>query len=258
MTEYIAAALTDIGNARKVNQDSICVKIADTDNYGQVVMAVVCDGMGGLSKGEVASATVIRKFSQWYESELPYLIKDHDMSELSCEWQKIIDSQNQLIAKYGETSGIKLGTTFSGMLIINNEYMIVHVGDSRIYRINEEVKWKTSDHTLAARELANGNISEEEAKFDKRRHVLLQCVGASSKIKADIVFGRIHSNDIFLLCSDGLYNTIDENEIAEKLKCKKTDSVGDLRTTCSDLIEKAKNNGERDNITVALIKCKDA
>lgn len=252
---YIAAAMTDKGSFRKVNQDSLCIKIADTDNHGQVVMAVICDGMGGFSKGELASATLVQSFSNWYENIFPEIINDCDMQTLSKRWQKMIAHQNDIIMRYGTTLDIKLGTTISALLIIDNKYMIMHVGDSRIYKVSDTIEQLTVDHTLVAREVLQGKITADEAKHDKRKHVLLQCVGASKIIEPHVVCGEVDSGDIFFMCSDGLYNTFDDEEILNIIVANDNKSVGELRSLCSLMIESAKSNGERDNISAAIIKC---
>lgn len=114
---YFAAASTDIGIVKNTNQDSICIKIADFEGKGQVVMAVICDGMGGLAKGELASATVIRRCSKWFEKDLPCEILSYSWEELSAEWIQMLKECNQRILEYGKSVDVKLGTTLSAVLI---------------------------------------------------------------------------------------------------------------------------------------------
>lgn len=85
---FIGTAITDVGISKKSNQDSVCVKIAETKKYGQVAMVVLCDGMGGLEKGELASATVIKAFSNWFENELPGQINKLSWKQLSSDLEK--------------------------------------------------------------------------------------------------------------------------------------------------------------------------
>ena len=92
---------TDIGIRKETNQDSICVKEAQTDK-GDILLAIICDGMGGLEKGEVASSTIISAFSKWFEETLPYLLaKDNVVDEVTYYWERLIKEQNQIIAEYG-------------------------------------------------------------------------------------------------------------------------------------------------------------
>ena len=116
--KFIGSASTDVGIVKETNQDSVCVKIAEFEKHGQVAMAVICDGMGGLAKGELASATVIRRFSDWFEKEFPKLINSYTKEKISGEWTRIIREQNQRILNYGKQIGVNLGTTLSVILII--------------------------------------------------------------------------------------------------------------------------------------------
>lgn len=145
--KYFGSASTDVGIVKSTNQDSVCLKIADFDSKGQVAMAVICDGMGGLAKGELASKTVICRFSNWFEKELPKLINSYTKEKISSEWTRIIREQNQRILNYGKQISVNLGTTLSVILIIEGSYIIAHVGDSRIYEISDSVKQLTEDQT---------------------------------------------------------------------------------------------------------------
>lgn len=253
--KYFGGASTDVGIIKQTNQDSACVKIAEFENKGQAAMVVICDGMGGLSKGELASSTVIRKCSEWFERELPRKINSYTWPALSAEWCKIIREQNQKILDYGKTIGTNLGTTFSMLLIIEDNYMIVHVGDSRVYEISDRVVQLTEDQTFINREIKNGNMTREEAAVHPKRNMLLQCVGASREVNPAVSFGAIRPNTVFMLCSDGFRHVLTENEIYEGFKPAAINSVEAMRSNSVRLIDTVKKRNERDNITVALLKC---
>ena len=170
---FIATADTDIGISKKTNQDSVLVKHGMVDGV-EVLMAIVCDGMGGLSKGEVASATVIKRFSRWFDEELPYEIDNLSMSIIGAKWALLLKELNSDIFLYASRQGITMGTTFTGILFVDDQYVVAHVGDTRLYRISDGMYQMTEDHTFIARELKKGTITPEQAKTDKRRNLLLQ------------------------------------------------------------------------------------
>lgn len=253
--KYLGSAVTDMGISKKTNQDSMCLKIANTKTHGQIAMSVVCDGMGGLEKGELASATVIRTFVNWFEKELPVKVDTYSWQALSAEWDKMIKAQNYKILEYGKTLGTELGTTVSAMLIIENKYMIVHVGDSRVYEISGDIKQLTEDQTFVAREVKRGNMTVEEAKKHPKKSVLLQCVGASRTVAPDILFGDILPNTVYLLCSDGFRNQLTNDEIYECFNPTNANSVEAMTQNSQYLIDLVKGRKEKDNISAALIKC---
>ena len=119
-------AETDIGTTKDTNQDSILVKHGQYSG-GEVLMAIVCDGMGGLSKGELASATVIRAFDKWFDEELPYELEELDLHVISGKWNLMLKDLNVKLIEYSRNENITMGTTFTGILFVNNQYVISHV-----------------------------------------------------------------------------------------------------------------------------------
>lgn len=251
---YFGSASTDVGIVKKTNQDSICVKIANFDGKGQVAMIVMCDGMGGLAKGELASKTVVLRMSEWFENELPLKINDFSWQKLSDDWTRIIREQNQKILNYGKSIGVNLGTTISAILIIENNYMIFHVGDSRIYEIHNAVKQLTEDQTFINREIKAGRMTPQEAAVNPKRNMLLQCVGASREVNPEIKFGAVNPRAVYMVCSDGFRHVLTENEIYEKFNSSAVNSIEAMEKNSEYLIDVVKKRNERDNITVALLK----
>lgn len=251
---FVVSASTDVGIVKETNQDSITIKVINT-KQGRMVFAALCDGMGGLDKGEVASASVIHAFSNWVTNDLQQLcngpIEDGVIRQ---QWEQIIQSQNESIKVYGKRQGVRLGTTAVVMLLTQTRYYILNVGDSRAYEITDRVNQLTTDQTFIAREIALGNMTEEEAMNDERKNVLLQCVGASDVVYPDMMFGDVKSNAIYMLCSDGFRHEITNDEIFEKLNPGVLYSEDVMRKNTEDLIELNKMRKERDNITVGLIR----
>lgn len=249
---YLATADTDTGIVKQTNQDSVLIKHGNSEK-GELLLAIVCDGMGGLDKGEVASATVIRRFSEWFDKELPYELECIDMNVIGGKWSLILKDLNVRIAEYGQKQNIQLGTTFTGILFVENQFVVVHVGDSRLYHLGSNMKQLTTDHTFVAREVSRGNLTPEQAKIDKRRNLLLQCVGASERIEPQI-FSGIVEKGAYMICSDGFRHEISEEEIYETLNPVNLVNQHSMHNNVKYLIEQVKSRKEKDNISVILVK----
>lgn len=250
---FTATADTDIGISKNTNQDSMLIKHAIADGK-EVLLAVVCDGMGGLSKGELASATVIKAFARWFDEELPYELENFDLQIVGTKWSLLLKELNARILEYSKNNGIDgVGTTFSGILFVNEQYMIGHVGDSRVYHIGSSLSQLTTDQTFVAREVSRGTMTPEQAKTDKRRNLLLQCVGASKVVEPQIICGRTEKG-AYMLCSDGFRHEITEEEIYESLNPINLMNKDAMHNNAKYLIEQNKSRNEKDNISVLLIK----
>lgn len=250
---FIATAATDIGISKDTNQDSVLVRHASVDNC-EVLLAVICDGMGGLSKGELASATVIRAFAKWFDEELPFELESVDMQVIGSKWALMLKELNAQILEYSRANGIEgIGTTFSGILFVNDQYVIAHVGDTRIYHIGSELSQLTTDQTFVAREISRGTLTLEQAKTDKRRNLLLQCVGASKSVDPEVLCGQTKKG-AYMICSDGFRHEVSEKEIYESLNPINLMNKDAMQNNAKYLIEQVKNRGEKDNISVVLVK----
>lgn len=252
--EFIVSANTDIGLVKDTNQDGMSVKVLNT-LQGKMVFAILCDGMGGLAKGEVASTTVISAFNDWVYNKLPLLCKAPiEDSTIRSQWEEIVIKQNELIKSYGASQGIRLGTTIVVMLITQTRYYVLNIGDSRAYEIFDTIHQLTEDQTFVAREVQLGRMTEEEAKTDSRRSVLLQCVGASDEIYPDMFFGESKKDAVYMLCSDGFRHEITPDEIYEKFQPAALVDTVSMDNNAKYLIELNKQRAERDNISTVLIR----
>lgn len=252
--KYVVAAHSDTGTRKQINQDSLCVKVADTKN-GQIVMGIVCDGMGGLAKGELASATVVREFSSWFETELPKMIDDKNFfTHIRNQWNNLVETVNRKILEYGRVNDISLGTTIAAVIINEGHYLIVNIGDSRVYRISNFIEQLTTDQTLIQKEIKANTITEEQAERDPRKSILTQCIGASRVLDPEFLEGEIHIREEMLVCSDGFRNKLSKEEIQGVLSPFVVDSVEVMRKGIIDLVELAKERGETDNISVMMIR----
>ncbi len=252
---FLSAAHTDVGTIKKVNQDAFCLKMASTPSKN-IAFAVLCDGMGGLKMGELASAFVVNAFSDWFENVFPKnLDNGFQPNKIQKQWTDIILKQNDLIKAYGQNQGFSLGTTVTVLLVHDDCYISIHVGDSRLYKIDKSINQITKDHTLVALEVEQNKITVDQAKTDKRKNVLLQCVGASNVVTPDFKTGKVSENDVFMLCSDGFRHEITEEEFYGVLAPDVLTSEQIMKKSLVDLINLNKSRGENDNITSIVIKC---
>ncbi len=261
---FVIAAKTDIGNSKKVNQDSLTVKVAKTP-LGEIALAVLCDGMGGLSNGEVASAHVVKAFQKWFDTRIKNWIENSmDRKLLIKDWSKIIEDCNYQIMKYGQKEGEMLGTTLTLILLFKDEYYIAHVGDCRVYEMRNNIRVITKDQTFVAREIELGHMTKEQAMNDSRKNVLLQCIGVNEKVTPDFLYGDIKEDTTFLLCSDGFRHVISDEELMQYGKINLTgydftkytreEILDCMQKQLEYLVELNKHRGEKDNISAILIR----
>lgn len=252
--DYLVSASTDIGIKKNTNQDSLAIKVAET-SIGKVTFALVCDGMGGLQHGEIASANLILAFSNWFDNDLPRLIeRGLDNDKVSQEWDWIIQRENKRILLYGKQIGIRLGTTIAAALFTDSRYYILNVGDSRVYEIKESVTQLTQDQTVVENEFRQGRLTREQADRDPRRNILLQCVGAIQNVYPEMIYGETKKDAVYMLCSDGFRHVISNDEIYQYLNPEVLISKEIMKQYGDYLIELNKSRMEEDNITVSLIR----
>ena len=253
--QFMISADSDVGIKKNTNQDSLLMKEYET-HIGNVVLAVLCDGMGGFDKGEVASSTVVKAFEQWGSEQLAYIseIQQYEYI-LRQQWHTLASILNEKIMNYGRAHGIKLGTTVVAMLLTQNRYYIMNIGDSRAYEIRDnQVLQLTKDQTFVAREVELGHMTAEQAEMDQRKSVLLQCVGASERVYPDMFYGEVKQNTTYMLCSDGFRHVITQEEIYRMLA---PEFLMDDRTAKANiryLINLNMRRNEQDNITSAVVR----
>lgn len=242
--KIIADGITDIGKVKRANQDKICL-------FPQWNIFVVADGMGGHAGGGVASSISVDTIHR-------YFADSRDSNLLSSErLLSAIRESNLEIAGKGASDKeyLGMGTTIVVMLIDRMTAHVAHVGDSRAYIIRDAgIRQITSDHSLVNQYVGNGLITKEQAKGHPLKNVLTRALGMSGNIDVDINSLQIEPDDIFILCSDGLTNMIEDEDILNTII-----SCGDdIPLACRSLVDLANNNGGEDNISVVIVKCTEA
>lgn len=251
---FLTSSHTDVGIKKKTNQDSMLIEQARTE-MGNVLFAAVCDGMGGLQKGEVASATLVNRLSNWFHKEFPAILY-HGLNPdiLRTSWDKLVYEINHRIASYGTQNGIGLGTTCVTFLAYDRQYYIMSVGDSRAYLLTDQIYQLTKDQSYVQREVDLGHMTPQQAAVDPQRSVLLQCIGASKVVEPDFFAGVMEENQCYILCSDGFSHVISPQEMYDCLGPQAIQNTDAMKNNLFYLTELVKSRGEKDNISALLIK----
>ena len=232
---------TDIGKVRLSNEDQACALINASGN----VLLVVCDGMGGQSKGDLASSLAINTVISSFKSRKGFMNRYFAKFWVG----NVIREANRCVYEQSRSnpSYEGMGTTLTLLLIIKDTAILGHVGDSRCYFLrNREFEQMSEDQTYVGYLLRTKQITEEEALIHPKRHVLMNALGVYPSASIDIK-SFPYMGETVLLCSDGLYNNVPKNDIASVLKSE--DSV---EQKVNELIAIGNKNGGSDNIAVVI------
>ena len=243
--------LTDVGRERGHNEDALLVFTGQQDASQAVPpfgLFMVADGMGGHQQGEAASSLALKVSASHLISSvyLPLLSgSDRGASQPSLTEvvKEAISEANRLVARDFPGSG----STLTCGMVIGSRLFIGHVGDSRAYLLREGASPRrlTRDHSFVSRLIEMGQLSEKEALIHPQRNVLYRAIGQPDGLEVDVSTYALRNGDRLLICSDGLWNMVDESEIRSTLA-----SVPDPQNACSRLIDAANAAGGTDNVTV--------
>lgn len=245
------SALSDPGVKRTNNEDSIGTEAS-------LGLTVVADGMGGYEGGEIASALAVQTIMNELPERIEQLKKEHsnDDSEYSVQSlavRDVIKKSNEIIYKaaQNEPQYQGMGTTIVLALFYENRLTIAHVGDSRLYRLrDDQLELITVDHTLMQQLIQRGFYTAEEARGSQNKNLVIRALGTDPEVEVDIQEDIALPGDIYLLCSDGLNDMIDDGEIYLTLK-RYNDNL-DLAAT--ELVKLANKKGGKDNVSVILAR----
>lgn len=243
----IALGKMDIGKKRRRNEDAFFIS---TKQYGPLPnIYIVADGMGGHKGGAYASNFAIRSFCEFLQQHSKITLNDEQ--DISNFLKRAINHVNyQLFQKSQDIAEYEgMGTTLTVCTAIGNMLYAAHVGDSRLYVLNDEkIHQITIDHSLVQEMLTQGYISKKEATEHPQRNIITRAVGTYEKIKVDTLSWNIEEIKYIFLCSDGISTMLNDNEIHTIIT-----SSGELEQKANRLIALANERGGEDNITVVLV-----
>lgn len=246
---------TDAGVIREHNEDAVFAN----PTHGFVILA---DGMGGYNAGEVASGMATMLLSTGLESALSaapgHPADDQSGQSFSrrCIEDKIAHTNSAIYeAANSQANYAGMGTTLVMALFHDNRVTVAHIGDSRLYRLRgDEFRALTRDHSLLQEQIDRGLISAADARFSENKNLVTRALGVDPQVESEINDFAVLPDDIYLLCSDGLNDMIDDEEIQSALQMLSAN----LELAASQLIEMANDNGGRDNVSVILVRVKSA
>ena len=249
------AYFSDKGNTREVNQDALVIRTEKTD-VGPLVMAAVCDGVGGMSRGEVASSYVAHSLSEWFEHKLPGLLSEgYSFASVKAGIEYIIRKMSREVETFADMRQCQMGTTLSLLLLVDGHCVTANVGDSRIYEINGEgITQLTRDQSFVQRQVDLGNLTFEQAQTDDRRNILLQCVGVSAGLVPEIAERDASLGTAYLICSDGFRHKLSQEEIGAGIWQAATSGGRErMNGKLAEMARLCMSRGETDNITAAVV-----
>jgi len=236
----VAGCKSNIGRVRENNQDGVVLRTFEKRGDNFIVLAV-CDGVGGLEHGEMASSLAVARIEAWFNEITEWIdIAGVDGELLFSHMKDLAEECNLLVRECRTARGMEMGTTLSMLMIVRNTYYIIQVGDSRVYRYNDGVL-----------EQLTVDASVTRIKNGRMKSYLDNYLGKQEELWFTSAVGNVVERDLFVVCSDGFYHRLlpeDFREYEKKLrKVKKVDEA------CEKLIERMISRGERDNITVGVV-----
>jgi protein phosphatase len=245
------ASCTDPGMVRSHNEDSIA---ADAAN-GLVVLA---DGMGGYNAGEVASGmattVIVTEMQQILANATPYQIDPRTNQEIAKRLvrEQVLKANSSIYqAAQSQPQYAGMGTTLVVALFYDNRVLVAHLGDSRLYLLRQgKFKQVTRDHSLLQEQIDSGLISPEQAKHAQHKNLVTKALGIDPSVEPEIHEYPAKPGDLYLLCSDGLCDMVEDEDISMTLQAL----GGNLKLAAQQLVQMANDNGGRDNVSVILVR----
>lgn len=243
--------LTDVGQRRDHNEDAVA---SDTE----IGLLVLADGMGGYKAGEVASEIAVLTIVAELKEEMSQLEPGQvdSVTGMQAEGLLLTDAAAKANASIFSVSESQpqcagMGTTLVAALFTNNKVLVGHVGDSRMYRLRgEQFEQITEDHSLLQEQLKSGLITPEQAKLSSNKNLVTRAVGIDPEVELELHEHDVQVGDIYLLCSDGLTDLVDDEDIHATL----VGLSSNLEMAANQLVQMANDNGGKDNISVILAK----
>lgn len=239
------AAATDIGLVRKRNEDSFRI-------LPELGLAIVCDGMGGHQSGHVASQLAVSLLTQELRRHFPEERAEPEPLARKYLRHAVRAANDAIMEASAENRAYQdMGATALVVSFGKNALRAAHLGDTRLYRLRHGgLQALTQDHTLYRKWIEDGVLENDEALVARARNLLTRSLGIESSVHAEITESDVQPGDVFLLCSDGLYGAVADEEIRTRL----LESHASLKTDVKALIDAANAAGGPDNVTVVLCR----
>lgn len=243
--------LTDVGQKREHNEDAIASDV-------EIGLLVLADGMGGYKAGEVASEIAVLTIIAELKEKLVNWESGQTEPETGMQLEAIlirdaVAKANEAIYSVSQNQPqcAGMGTTLVVALFTNDKVLVGHIGDSRLYRLRgEEFKQITDDHSLLQEQIKSGLITPEQAKYSANKNLVTRALGVDPEVELELHEYEVETGDIYMLCSDGLSDLVDE----EETKLTLTSLGGNLELAAHQLVELANDYGGKDNISVILAR----
>ena len=234
-------AMTDVGRRREVNQDYVYVTDRPIGPFPNLL--TVADGMGGHKAGDFASSYTVNVLKD--ELKKTPMDKPEEIlrSVVSIANHKLIEAASRDIKLEG------MGTTLVAATVVGNTLYFANVGDSRLYLINDKIRQLSKDHSLVEEMVRLGGIKAEEAKNHPDKNIITRAIGAKADVDVDFYEHRLKRGDIILMCTDGLSNMVEDEELFHIVQ-----GARDIVEAGQNLVNAAKENGGTDNIGIVLIE----
>lgn len=236
---------TDIGKSRTLNQDYFYCKILPNN----IAILCVCDGMGGTNGGQIASEHASKEFVREISANISNDIDDDTAKKIL---EDAVESSNRIVYNMScsDETISEMGTTLIGGFVINSTLYLANIGDSRCYHADfNKITQVTKDHSLVQQLLDDGKITKEETLSHPNKNIITRAVGVGVISSADIYKVKLEKYENIILCSDGLYNSVDDSIIHS---ITLTDKV--IHEKCDILIDTANSFGGLDNITAIILQ----
>ncbi len=237
--------ITDPGCTRPQNQDAFQIEKLNRNT----LLCVICDGMGGAKSGNVASSLAVDVFVQEVKRTWVSGMDGEKIDQMLSNAVKLANfTVFDQAQQFEEFSG--MGTTLVAVLVHGKTATIVNIGDSRAYSIKPDgVRQLTVDHSLVQMMIARGEITAEQARTYPGKNLITRAIGTESVVECDLYHRNLENGECLLLCTDGLSNLVDEQEMLFEIVHDE-----DKKSGCERLLEIAKNRGAPDNVTCLLVQ----
>lgn len=276
MIRLEAATRTDPGREREMNEDSVWAQVIESSEGSPMGAFIVCDGLGGHMGGEVASHWAVetlkvelaelfnlrdpRATIRLSEEEINSAIEGKDMTRLSVgtkfenQIRFAIQKANRVVHEYTQKrpeKAAEAGTTVTLAVIFGRRLIVANVGDSRAYLLRDhKLRQITTDHSLVASLVSSGQLKPEEVYSHPQRNVIYRSLGQKRQVQIDTFWEVLQPDDYLLLCSDGLWEMVQEESLIVRL----IEGAKSLDHACEKLVEAANAAGGEDNISVVLVQ----